>query len=44
MDTFIECGAGKTLCGLIKKTVKDAKIFRVEDEETLQETINAVKG
>ena len=44
VDTFIECGAGKTLCGLIKKTVKDAKILRVEDSETLQDTLKAIQG
>ena len=44
VDTFIECGAGKTLCGLIKKTVKDAKILRVENTETLRETVAAING
>ena len=44
VDTFIECGAGKTLCGLIKKTVKDVTILRVEDAETLQDTVKAIKG
>lgn len=44
VDTFIECGAGKTLCGLIKKTVKDATVLRVEDAETLQAAVNALQG
>lgn len=44
VDTFIECGAGKTLCGLIKKTIKGATVLRVEDEETLAAAINAVKS
>ncbi|WP_369298784.1 ACP S-malonyltransferase [uncultured Neglectibacter sp.] len=44
VDTFIECGAGKTLCGLIKKTVKDATVLRVEDVETLQAAVNALQG
>lgn len=35
VDTFYECGPGKTLCGLIKKTVKEAKVFQVQDEGTL---------
>lgn len=37
VDTFFECGAGKTLCGLIRKTLPTAKVFRVEDEKTLRE-------
>ena len=44
VDTFIECGPGKTLCGLIKKTVKDVTILRVEDAETLQNVIQTLKG
>lgn len=35
VDTFLECGPGKTLCGLIKKTVKTARTFQVQDAETL---------
>ena len=44
VDTFIECGPGKTLCGLIKKTLKDVDIFRVENAETLQDTVKAING
>lgn len=36
VDTFFECGPGKTLCGLIKKTVKEARAFHVEDADTLR--------
>lgn len=43
-DCFIEVGAGKTLCGLIKKITKSAQVFSVENAETLAETIKAVKG
>lgn len=35
VDTFFECGPGKTLCGLIKKTIKTARVFPVQDEDTL---------
>lgn len=35
VDTFLECGPGKTLCGLIKKTVKTARVFQVQDADTL---------
>ena len=42
-DTFIECGAGKTLSGLISKIDKDAKTLRVEDPETLRQTLESLK-
>ncbi len=44
VDTFFECGAGKTLCGLIRKTLKGAKVFRVEDAETLRAAVEAGKA
>ena len=40
-DTFIECGPGKTLSGLVKKTLKGVTILRVENEKTLSETLAA---
>ena len=43
VDTFIEVGAGKTLCGLIKK-IGGAKLIRnVEDPETLDACVQALK-
>lgn len=39
VDTFIECGPGKTLSGLTKKTLKDVKILRVENIKTLMDTL-----
>ena len=44
IDTFIECGAGKTLSGLVKKTLKDVKILRVENVKTLQDTLEELKA
>lgn len=44
VDTFLECGAGKTLCGLIKKTVKGARVFQVENADTLRAAVEALKG
>lgn len=41
---FIEVGAGKTLCGLIKKISKDVKVYSVQDVLSLEETVCAVKG
>ena len=44
VDTFIECGPGKTLCGLIRKTAKGVKTMNVQDGETLQAALEAVKA
>ena len=44
IDTFIECGAGKTLSGLVKKTLKDVKILRVENLKTLNDTLKELKA
>lgn len=41
---FIEVGAGKTLCGLIKKISKEANVYAVDSEQSLIETVKAVKG
>lgn len=43
IDTFIECGAGKTLSGLVKKTLKDVTILRVENVKTLRETLTELQ-
>lgn len=42
VDTFLECGPGKTLCGLIKKTVKTARTFQVQDAETLNAALSEI--
>ena len=42
VDTFIEIGPGKVLTGLAKKTVPNIARLRVEDEKTLQETLDAL--
>ena len=44
VDNFIECGPGKTLCGLIRKTVKGVTVLNVQDEETLKAAVEAVKA
>lgn len=44
VDIFIECGPGKTLSGLVKKTLKDVTILRVEDAETLEAAVAALQG
>jgi [acyl-carrier-protein] S-malonyltransferase len=42
-DTFIEVGCGKTLAGLVKKTLTDVRIFNVENAETLQAVLEALR-
>lgn len=44
IDTFIECGAGKTLSGLVKKTLKGVTVLRVENLKTLQSTLEALQS
>ncbi|MGH2119274.1 ACP S-malonyltransferase, partial [Aerococcus sp. L_32] len=44
VDTVIEIGPGKTLSSFMKQINKEIKIYRVEDEETLQATIAGLKG
>ena len=40
---FIEVGPGKTLCGLIKKISKEVRVYSVEDEESLNKTVEELK-
>ena len=41
-DFFIELGAGKTLSGLVKKTLPDAQVFNLEKPEDIQKIKEAV--
>ena len=43
VDTFVECGPGKTLSGLVKKTLKGVTVLRVSDLKTLHKTLDALK-
>ncbi len=42
VDTFIECGPGKTLSGFVKRTVPGATILQVSDMESLKASINTI--
>jgi [acyl-carrier-protein] S-malonyltransferase len=44
IDTFIEVGPGKVLSGLIKRIEPTARLFNVEDRESLNRTVEAVKN
>lgn len=43
VDTFIEVGAGKTLSGLVAKTLSDVTILNVCDVDSLHKTVEALK-
>lgn len=42
VDTFIEIGPGRTLCGLISKTDSTVRTFNIEDCSSLKKTIEEV--
>lgn len=44
VDTFIEIGPGKTLSGFVKRTVKGATILNVENQKTLEKTVEKLLG
>lgn len=43
VDTFVEVGPGKALSGFIKKIDKDIAVYNVEDLESLEKTLEALK-
>ena len=42
IDTFIEIGPGTVLSGLVKRIVPDARLFHIEDPESLAATAHAL--
>ena len=43
VDTFVECGPGKVLTGLIKKIVPGARLLNVEDAASLEKSLAYLK-
>ena len=43
VDTFIEIGPGKTLAGLVRKTLTDVKCYSVVDIASLNQVLEALK-
>ena len=39
-DTFVEVGPGKTLSGFVSRTLPEARVFRCDSAETLQDFLN----
>jgi [acyl-carrier-protein] S-malonyltransferase len=44
INAFIEVGPGKVLSGLVKRIDASAKIFNVENVETLNKTVSEISG
>jgi [acyl-carrier-protein] S-malonyltransferase len=42
--TFIECGTGDVLSGLIKRIDREAKTYRVNDLQSLEDTVAAIRA
>jgi [acyl-carrier-protein] S-malonyltransferase len=44
VDTFVECGVGDVLSGLIRRIDKSARCLKVNDSESMDATISALAG
>ncbi|MDO4273059.1 MAG: ACP S-malonyltransferase [Eubacteriales bacterium] len=42
-DTYVECGPGKTLWGLVRKTLKNVNVYRTGDIKTLNQTVQSLR-
>ncbi len=44
INTFVEIGPGKILSGLVKRTLKDASVYNIDDAESLNNFMEKAKG
>ncbi len=44
IDTFIECGPGKTLSSFVKRTLPDVKVFNVSDLKSFENVVNELRS
>ncbi|OOE11966.1 ACP S-malonyltransferase [Fictibacillus arsenicus] len=44
VDTFIEIGPGKVLCGLVKKVNRRANVFAIGDMDSMMQALEKLKG
>lgn len=44
VDTMIEVGPGKVLSGFVRKIDKSIQLYQIENKESLEKTIKALKG
>lgn len=44
VNTFVEIGPGKVLSGLVKRTIKDATVYNIDDSDSLNNFKEKVKG
>ncbi len=44
VDTMVEIGPGKTLCGFVRRIDKTVKTYAIEDAASLEKTVAALKG
>jgi [acyl-carrier-protein] S-malonyltransferase len=42
VDTWVECGPGRVLSGLIKRIDKNAGLHNIQDRQTLEKTVAAL--
>jgi [acyl-carrier-protein] S-malonyltransferase len=44
VKTYVECGAGEVLCGLLRRIEPEASGLKVVDEATLLEAVSQIGG
>lgn len=44
IETYVELGPGKVLTGLVKKFDRGANAMHIENAETLEKALTALKG